>query len=174
MSPLDTVLLEVFTGIVAISLLIQSLALFGMYRSIKVMAARIEGMSVKLAENINVLSGNLESLLGTLRGIADGVRSLQDNLTSASAIVKKRVEELDAFVEEITNSARLQMARVQDVVDTASRRVEATLDVLQDSVLTPVTEVNAIIRGVKAAIDVLTRKRRRPSSSVSQDEEMFI
>lgn len=174
MSAYDTHLLEFFTGIVALSLLLQSLALFGIYKSVRVMTSRIEVMSLKLSQNVDVLSEKVETLLSTVKGMADGVRSLQENLTSASLIVRKRVEELDSFVAEITSTARLQVLRIQDVVDTASRRVEETINVLQNSVIAPVTEAQAITRGIKVALDVLLRKRRGPSSSAPQDEEMFI
>lgn len=175
MSAYDTLLLEIFTGVVAVSLLLQSLALFGIYRSIRVLASRSEAVSNSLIRNVESLSEKVDRLLATLMGMAEGVRSLQENLTSTSAIVHKRVADLDVFVAQVTDSARLQVLRIQDVIDTASRRVEETLDVLHDSVLAPVTEVNAIIRGIKAALDVISRHRKSPSGSTSQqDEEMFI
>lgn len=174
MSAYDTHLLEIFTGVVAVSLLLQSLAFLAIHRSIRGLASRIDAVSVSLVKNITVLSEKVDQLLAIVKGMADGVRSLQENLTSTSAIVHKRVVELDSFLVEVTSAARLQVLRIQDVVDTASRRVEETIDVLQDSVVAPVTEVNAIVRGIKAGLDILFRKRKSPSSSTSQDEEMFI
>jgi hypothetical protein len=175
MPQVDTLLLEVFTGVVAVSLLLQSLALLGMYRSIRVLAARIEIVSGSLVKNVDALSQKVEQLIATILAVAEGARSLQENLTSTSAIVQKRVAELDSFIGEATDVARLQILRIQDVVDTASRRVEATLDVLHDNILAPVTEVSAIARGVKVALDVLLRKRKSPTGSTTlQDEEMFI
>lgn len=174
MSAYDTHLLELFTAIVAASLLVQSLALFGIYKSIRSLAARIEVVSLSLVKNVDALSEKVEQLLAAIKGMADGMHLLQENLTSASAIVQKRVADLDSFLAEITDAARLQVVRIQDVVDTASRRVEETIEVLQNSVLAPVSEVNAIVRGIKVGLDVLLRKRKSPSSSTSQDEEMFI
>ena len=158
----------------ALLVLVQSLALLGIYRSIRIVASRIDGISLKLAKSVDVFGERVDQLLAVIKGVADGVRSLQDNLTSTSAIVQKRVVELDSFLAEVTGAARLQVLRIQDVVDTASRRVEETIDVLQSSVLTPVTEVTAIARGVRVGLDVLLRKRKGPSGSAPQDEEMFI
>jgi methyl-accepting chemotaxis protein len=175
MSAYDTLLLEVFTGVVAVSLLLQSLALLGIHRSVRSLVSRIEAVSSNLIKNVDTLSEKVDKLLACIMGMADGVRSLQENLTSTSAIVRKRVAELDSFAAQVTDAARLQVLRIQDVIDTASRRVEETLDVLHDSVLAPVTEVNAIIRGVKVALDVILSKRKSSSGSAThQDEEMFI
>jgi methyl-accepting chemotaxis protein len=167
-------LLEIFTGVVAVSLLLQSLALVGIHRSIRSLASRVEAVSLNLVKNVDALSVKVDQLLATIKGMADGVHSLQENLTTTSAIVQKRVAELDSFLAEIADVARLQVLRIQDIVDTTSRRVEETIDVLSNSVLAPVTEVNAIVRGVKVGLDVLLRKRKSPSSSTPQDEEMFI
>jgi len=169
----DTLLL-VFTGIVAVSLLLQSLALVGIYRSIRSLSSRIEVVSLNLVKNVDAISVKVNQLLASIKGMVDGMHSLQENLISTSTIVQKRVAELDSFLAEITDVARLQVLRIQDVVVTASRRVEETIDVLHTSVLAPVTEVNAIVRGVKVGLDVLLRKRKSPSSSSRQDEEMFI
>ncbi len=175
MSAYDTLLLEIFTGVVAVSLLLQSLVLLGIYRYVRALTARLEGACADLTKNIDALAGKLDRLLAGITGMAEGVRSLEENLTSTTAIVHKRVVELDSFVAEVTDAARLQVLRIQDVIDTASRRIEETFDVLHDSVLAPVTEVNAILRGVKAALDFLLRKRKSPSGSTTQqDEEMFI
>ena len=169
----DTLLL-VFTGIVAVSLLLQSLALVGIHRSIRSLASRIEVVSLNLVKNVDALSEKVDQLLAIIKGMADGMHSLQENLISTSTIVQKRVAELDSFLAEITDAARLQVVRIQNVVDTTARRVEETIDVFQNSILAPVTEVNAIVRGIKVGLDVLLRKRKSPSSSPPQDEEMFI
>ncbi len=174
MSSYDTLLLEIFTGVVAVSLLLQSLALLAIHKSIRALGSRIETVSGNMLKNVDVLSGRVEQLVASLTGMADGVHSLQQGFASTNEIVRKRIVELDAFLGETTDIARLQVLRIQDVIDTAARRVEETIDTLNKSVLTPVTEVHAISRGVKVALDVLLRHRKSPSSSVPQDEEMFI
>ncbi len=174
MSAYDTHLLVIFTGVVAVSLLLQSVALIVIYRSARELASRIEVLSKSLNKNVNTISEKMEQLLASFKAIADGVRSVQENLSATSAIVHKRAAELDAFVAEVTDVARLQVLRVQDVIDNAARRVEETIELLRSGVLTPVTEATAIIRGVRAGLNVFLRKQKRPSSSTLQDEEMFI
>ncbi len=167
-------LLVTFVGIIAASLLLQSLAFVGIYRSLRRLAARIDDVSSDLVKHVDAQSAKVEELLTIIKGMAEGVRTLQEGLSATGAIVQKRIVELDAFIAEVTDVARLQIVRVQDVVDTAARRIEETIDTFHNSVLVPVNEVNAIARGVKVALDVLLRKRKGPSSSTPQDEEMFI
>ena len=175
MSAYDTHLLEIFAGAVAVSLLLQSVVLLVIYRAAREVASRIDVLSKSLNKNVETFSEKMEQMLGNFRSMADGIRSLQENLTATSAIIHKRATELDAFVAEVTDIARLQVLRVQDVIDIASRRVEETIDLLRNGVLAPVTEAAAIIHGVKAGLNVfLGKQKKRPSSSTLQDEEMFI
>jgi hypothetical protein len=99
---------------------------------------------------------------------------MQENLTAASAVVHRRVVELDAFLEETTDAARKQISRLQETVDNTTRVVEDTFDQLHDRVLAPIHEISAILTGIKVGLEVLTRRRGRPVNPSRQDEEMFI
>jgi hypothetical protein len=171
--PHDT-LLTVFTGVVAVALLMQSIAFVGIYKSVRQLAARMDGLSKNLLKNIDSLSARADALMSTIKDIGEGLKSMQGSLADSTAIVCKRVAELDAFLGETTNTARLEILRIQDVIDTALRRVEETFDLLHNSVRAPVNEVNAVIRGIRVGLDVLFRRGKGPSSPSSQDEEMFI
>ena len=81
---------------------------------------------------------------------------------------------MDQFIGETTRSAQLEFMRIQDTFQLAMRRAEQAIDTLKDSILAPISEVNAVVRAVRIGIDVLFRRRRNPSSISAQDDEMFI
>ncbi|MFH1009716.1 MAG: hypothetical protein V1784_00600 [bacterium] len=166
-------LLTIFTGVVAVVLLLQSFAFVGIYKSVRQLSTRMDSLSKDLLKKVDVLSTKVEDLLFTIKGMAEGLKSIQGKLADTTAIVHKRVVDLDTFLAETTSAARLEILRIQDVVDNVSRRIEETFDLLHNSILAPVNEVSAVIRGVKVGLDVLLRKRKSPSTS-SHDEEMFI
>jgi len=168
------ILIAVFTGIVAVALLMQSIAFWGIHRSIRSISGRLDAVSADLMKTANSLSGQANELLVTVKGFTERLHGMQENLTSTSAIVQKRVADLDAFLGETTQAARCQVARIQSVVDNASRRVEETFGVFQGRVLAPINEVAAILTGIRVGFSVLTRGRRRPASASQQDDEMFI
>jgi hypothetical protein len=170
----NQILLTVFTGIVAVAFLLQSLALVGIYKSLRVMSERLDRLGTDLFKTTSVLTDEIGQILNSIRTVTERTQSIQESLAATSTIVQKRVANLDAFLQEATDIARLQILRVQDVVDNASAKVEDAFDSLHHSVLTPVHEVNAIIRGFRVALDVLLRRRMTPSASARQDEEMFI
>jgi len=167
-------LLTVFTGIVAVALLLQSLAFVGIYRSVRSIASRLDKLSNDLTVHANALSRKADDLMSTVKQLAEGIKSIQEKVNETAVVVHNRIVEVDRFLGETTATARLQILRIQDVVDTAVRRVEETCSVLQNSVLTPINEMNAVARGIRAGLDFLLRRRKMPAGLSHQDEEMFI
>ena len=174
MSASMEILLALFTGIVAVSLFLQSLALLGIHRSIRNISGRIDKLSADIGRNADNVSSRASEVLAAIKAFTDRFHAMQDNLTGTSEIVQRRVVEIDAFLEETAQAARLQVARIHQTVDNASRRVEETFDILQSRVLAPINELNAVITGIRVGLDVLRGRRKRPVNPSQQDEEMFI
>ena len=173
MDPIQN-LLVVFTGIVAVALLLQSLAVWGIYRYLQGLSSRMDRTITSLTKTTESVSSNLTDLIATVRVLVEKFRGIEESIGSTTEIVQKRVVQIDGFLAETTDAARLQVARIQEALDSASRQVEETFSVLHNRVLAPVNEVSAIITGIKVALDVFTGRRRRPVNPSRQDEEMFI
>jgi hypothetical protein len=167
-------LVVVFIGVAALAFAVESIAVLGLAKSIRSLTKRMEDLSRDLERNVDALSAKADSLLTTVTGVAERVAVLQESVSATAAVISKRVVKVDTFLDESINSVRLQMIRIQDLVDTTSRRVEQIFDTLYHGVLAPVTEVNAVMAGVKVTLNHLFRRRKSPSSRSHQDEEMFI
>jgi hypothetical protein len=168
------ILLAVFTGILAIAVLIQTLLFFGIYRSIRQLTSWMDGFRKDVLRNVEAISGKVDEGLATIKGIAEGIRPIREKLAATTDIVHRRVTEVDDFLAEATKAARLEILRVQDAIESASEKVEQTLELLRRGVVIPLTEINAISRAIRVALDVLFRRRKNSSSTSPQDEEMFI
>src|SRR4030095_2433168 len=174
MSSSETTLLTVFTGIVALAFLLQSLACIGLFRVVRKLSQRLEGMSAETTKKILSLSSNLDELLATFCRIAVKVEGIPEHVSAATKLVHQRAVDLDSFVEETTDAARLQVAKIQDLVETSSTKIEETFDMVQKGIVAPVNEIAALIRGLKVGLGFFFRGRRSPSSQSHHDEEMFI
>jgi hypothetical protein len=170
----NQILLIIIAAVIAAAALVQALAVFGMYRSTRALYARIDRLSTEFVKNVGEFTRQAEEIFGGIKVVVQKAQALEESIAATNAVVQKRVANIDAFLEEATGTARLQILRIQDVVDTASRSVEDAFESLHKGVLVPVTEVNAIVRAFKVGLDVLLHKRTRPTSPSRQDEEMFI
>jgi methyl-accepting chemotaxis protein len=167
-------LLTIFIGVLAFAALIQTLLFFAIYRSIRQLTSKMDGLSEDLIRNVEVISGKVEEGLATIKGIAEGLKPIREKVAAATDIIHKRVTELDAFLAEVTKTARLEILRVQDTIHSATQKIEETLELFRRGIVTPLNEINAVSRAIRVGLDVLFRRRKGPSSTSPQDEEMFI
>jgi methyl-accepting chemotaxis protein len=174
MSSSETTLLTVFIGIVALAFVLQSLACIGVFRAVRKLSERLEGMSAETTKSILFLSSNVNELLSALRRIVGKVEGIAEPVSAVTKLVHQRAVDLDSFVEETTDAARLQVAKIQDLVETSSTKIEETFAMVQKGIVAPVNEIAALIRGLKVGLGFFFRGRRSPSDQSHHDEEMFI
>src|SRR5687768_16773650 len=155
--------LTVFTGIVAAALLIQSIAFWKIATSVRSMVQKIDALSEDLQRKLGTVTTGVTDLVVTIKPVIETIQTIQQRFVVSSDVIHKRVLELDAFLEEFTDSARAQMERFQDLADGTTKKFEETVDTLQRKVLAPVTEITAILRGLKTGLDFFFRGRRSPS-----------
>jgi hypothetical protein len=167
-------LLMIFTGVLAIAVLIQSIVLYLIYKNIRQLTGRMDDLSRDLLKNAAIVSEKVQEGLAVVKDVARDLKPITEKLADATAIVHNRVIEIDGFLAEVTGSARMEIVRVQETFRDASYRIQETIELLRNGILTPLNEINAISRAIRVAIDVLFRRRKGPSSPSGMDEEMFI
>jgi len=167
-------ILLAFTGILACAVLLQTLLFIGIYRSIRQMNDWLSTWSKEMLKNAQIVSSRVEEGVSAIKSTAESLKPITQNLVHATQVVHNRVVEMDEFIGETTRSAQLEFMRIQDTFQLAMRRAEQAIDTLKDSILAPISEVNAVVRAVRIGMDVLFRRRRNPSSISAQDDEMFI
>ncbi len=171
------ILLAIFTGILAVAVLVQTIVIFGMYRTFRRLVDRINGISRDLLKNADKVTEKAEETLNTIQEIGNGFIPVKDKVVDAAEILHQRVVKVDDFLEETTNTARYEVDRVKARIETATSRAEELLEMVHDSILNPINEISAIVRGIRAGFDFLFRRRRKPSefeADPQDNDEMFI
>ncbi|MDI9612623.1 MAG: hypothetical protein QM330_06110 [Acidobacteriota bacterium] len=164
----DTLLI-VFIGILAVAVLAQSVLFYLMYRSIRALGTRFEDLGGELARHVESVSRGADSVMESVRGLAEAVRPAAGMFTESVDTLHGRVREIDNFLGEVTDMVRGEIVLIQDTVHTASSRIQETIEVARDCVLTPVSQVSAIGKGVRAALEVLFRMKKSPSRRIDDD-----
>lgn len=82
------------------------------------------------------------------------------------------------MVEEVVGDAavraKVQMERVELVLDDTLSRAHETVAVFHDGIMRPLREVSAVAVGIRAAVGALARGDRPTVDRATSDEEMFI
>jgi ABC-type transporter Mla subunit MlaD len=173
MNPTQFAVICVFTGLVALGFIIQGIALFVISSKMKALANRVEELSASVMMQVDRIVPQLDGFLPLLKSTAEKVSHMSESLAGISKVAHERAIKVDAFVDEATDAARLQIARLQDAIDTTARRIDETVRTLETAVSAPVREIQAIARGIRTGVDVLFGRRRSANRS-HDDEEMFI
>lgn len=163
-----------FVIVAATAILLQTLILFGLAKAIKEFATRMEAL-------LGRVENQASPIMGTARAILDDaqpkIADITTNLAESVATVKVHVTDLAETTGEIMERARLQAARIDELVDNTIQKIEVTTDMVQTSVITPVRRIHALVSAVSAGLGFLraNRARRKSESNSSEaDEEMFI
>jgi hypothetical protein len=165
-----------FVIVAAAAIVLQTIILIALYKMMSQTTQRMES-----------LAGRLESqtapVLATASAILDDAKpkiaEITSNLAESTAAVREQVTSMAEATGEIVDRARLQAARLDELVSNTVSKIEFTTDFVQTSVITPVRRIHAIAQAVSAGLSFLraSRSRRKherngPGSDV--DEEMFI
>lgn len=151
----------------ALALLAQALMVFGMFKAVRT-----------LQERVTIFLPKAEQFLSTAQvALADTQKQVKEISTRALTVLdttQSQLTRVDGFVGDATQRARVQMDRVELVLDDTVSRVHETVVQLNNGLLKPMRELNGLAAGVRAAVQHLARRGRPTVDQATADEEMFI
>src|ERR1700730_706323 len=166
----QTTLLYVMAAFVivsAIALCIQAGMLAGIYKNVKAMQQTINPLVPKVESLVERATSTVEQSSKQITEVTTRANEILDSTKRQLAIVEDVVG--DAAVR-----AKVQMERVELVLDDTLSRAHETVAVVHDGIMRPLREVNGIAAGIRAALGAMARGNRPTVDRATSDEEMFI
>ena len=163
-------LLYVMAGAVVVSalaLILQALMLVGVYKS-----------SAALRETVTRMAGQVESVVESVQRSQEQTRKqISEVATKASEVLDlahKQLVRIDDVLGDAVTRAKVQMDRVELILDDSIGKLQETTSLLHKGILRPVREINGLAAGIQAALGFLFRGQRLTVEQATHDEEMFI
>ncbi len=166
----QTILLYVMTAFViiaAIALCIQAGMLAGMYKATRSMQQSIQPLLPKVESLIDTTKTTVEQSRVQIAEITTRTNEILDS-------TKRQLAMVEEVVSDASARAKVQLERVEMVLDDTVNRVHETVAVFHSGIMRPLREVNGIAIGLRAALAFLARGNRPSVDRVTTDEEMFI
>jgi len=160
-------LLLVFVAVSAAALLLQACMLIGIYAVSRKTQARVTEM---LPEVQRVLGDAQTTLQETQKYVKEVGTKASTILDSA----KIQVARLEEVVTDASARAKVQLERAEMVLDDTMDKAQGTINLLHRGIMAPIREVHGVLTGLRAAFSHLARSKRPSVESVTADEEMFI
>jgi hypothetical protein len=153
----NTKWLIIFVGIVALSMLVQAIAVIVL--ALGAIKARKRGLEI--AEDLRVKV--LPIIAGTHELIRDNspkVKVITENFVEASHIIRSKAQEFDVTASDLNSKTRAQAARVDGMVTSVLNTTAEITDSIQRGIKVPVREVTGMVNGLKAGLDVLVGRTK--------------
>jgi len=175
------IIMAVFVAVAAIALAIQAGMLYGIYKSSRAMQDNVARLAPKvesLAESSRVAIAEsrvkIAEITTKVSEVTTKISEITIKTTEILDLTRRQLERVDDFLSDTTTRARVQLDRVEMVVDDAMDRTQETIALVHGGIMKPIREINGVVVGLKAAMEYLLRGNRRSPDKVTADEEMFI
>jgi len=169
----DNTIITIFVVVAAIAIVLQTVILFVLYKAMRQSSEKVEGIATRLEQQASPVLTTAAAILDDAK---PKIAEITTNLAESSASIRANVAQVGMATSEITERLRMQAARMDDFILNAAHKVEATSDLLQEKVFTPMRRVRAIVTALNTGLSFLksTRPRHRKNEHEAEDEEMFI
>lgn len=163
-----------FTATAVACLVIQVVLLAFMARSSWV----VKKKTAELVERVEPLVARIEPILDTTQQVVDDVRRYAADISSKTDdlldLSRKQLVRVDDLLSEAAARSRAQMDRIEMVMDDTVNRFQEVTTLLQNSIVRPLRQINAVTAGIRATLTFLAGGRRTTVEHATHDEEMFI
>jgi hypothetical protein len=163
-----------FTATAAACLIIQVILLAFMARASWVMKKQTRELVARvepLVDKIEPIAGQTQQVLEDVRRYAAEISSKTNDILELG---RKQLVRVDDVMGEAAARSRAQMDRIEMVMDDTVNRFQETTTLLQNSIVRPVRQINAVTAGIRATLSFLAGSRRATVEQATHDEEMFI
>ena len=161
------ILLTLAVGMIAVALTVQALVLYGIYR-------KSTDLYVKLNEFLPKAEALLKTSEKSLQETRQNIQELTANANEVINTAKGHMARIDVVMTDAGNRANVHMAKAELVLDDTLNKVHRTVNTVHKGILTPIREVTGVAAGLRAALSSFVTSQRPSVHRATQDEEMFI
>src|SRR5262245_23471601 len=164
-----------FVIVAAIAIVLQMVILLMMYLAMRQTTQRLESIAGRLETQTSPVLVAAHAILDDAQ---PKIAEITSNLAESTATLRASVAHVGEATGEIMDRARLQAERLDDFVSNTVDKIEDTTEIVQNSVISPIRRIHAIVKAVSAGVGYLrantSRRKADGNSSAEEDEEMFI
>ncbi len=162
-------LLVVFIAVAAVSILMQA----GFTVAIFIGSRKAQKKITALADDVRLhLLPVIMSSRELLQDVSPKVKTITENLTATTATLRTKADQVGGFVGDVTGRAQAQASRVDGMVKGTLDQLTYAVQAIEHGIAAPVRQVNGILNGLRAGVDVL--RKTTPDNHLDPEEDLFV
>jgi len=160
-----------FFVVAAIAIVLQMLILAGMYFQLK-------RTSLEMSRVVGDVQRKLDPILfrinRVLENSEDKISSIVTDAAEMTRLARGQAQRIDRVVSDALDRTRSQIIRADTILTGTLEAVEDAGVRMRRSVLGPLQQASAVLKGIRTGIDFIRGQRGSRVSSIDQDDELFI
>jgi hypothetical protein len=161
------IIIAVFVFVSAVAMCIQAGMLFAIYRTTRTLEEKVVPMLPKIDALVESSRKTVEDSRVQIHDITVKTNEILDT-------TRKQLARVDEVLEDATARAKVQLERAEMVIDDTMQRAQETVAVVHSGVMRPLREIQGVAAGIRAGLNFLMRGQRDAPLHATADEEMFI
>ena len=163
------ILLLIFIGLSTLSLLLQAAFTIGMALGVRKALKKV--MALVDDVRLHAMPAMISSR-EILHDLTPKIAAVSENLTAMSATLRVRTEQIGGLVGDVTGRAQVQAGRVDGMLKGTLDQLNSAVHAIEHGVAVPLRQVNGILTGLRAGVEVLRRKT--PAEPREAEEDLFV
>ena len=162
-------LLVVFIAIAAVSILMQA----GFTVAMFIGARKAQKKLMALADDVRLHAMPvIMSSREVIQDVAPKLKTITENLVATSTTLRAKAEQIGSAVGDVINKVHAQASRVDGMVKSTLDHLTLAVQAIEHGVAAPVRQVNGILNGLRAGVDVMRRKA--PNNHLDPEDDLFV
>ena len=167
-------ILTVFVAVATLAMLVQMGMLIGLFLVAKKLQNQVTVLMPQVSAVLGVSKKTADVTLRTIEGAEKHIEKIGATSNEILNTTKQQVAKIDVLLTDATTRAKVQLERAEMVLDDSMGRAQETVSIIQRSILRPVREINGLVVGLRTSLAYLGRGSRPTVDHATADEEMFI
>jgi uncharacterized protein HemX len=162
-------LLVIFVAIAAVSIMMQA----GFTLAIFIGTRKAQKKLMALADDLRLHAlPVIMSSREIIQDLTPKIKTITDNLTAASATLRNKADQIGAVVGDVATRTQGQVSRVDGMVKVTLDQLTSAVQAIEHGIAVPVRQVNGIINGLRAGVEVLRQKN--PDHHLQPEDDLFV
>lgn len=161
-----------FFVVATMALVLQMLILAGIYFQFRRTSEQLRGVVIEMQRKIDPILFRINRVL---ENSEEKISSIVTDAAEMTRLARSQAQRIDRVVGEALERVRVQIMRADSILTGTLEAVEDAGFRVRRSVLGPLQQASAVLKGIRTGIDFIRGQRgARRNSPGSQDEELFI